>query len=427
MKSNRLKLLMICLSLAVFGLFEFSARPAHAFRAGPDPSLTDAPGEGNCTACHGGGSIGGTLEILGLPQSYSPNQDITITVKLTQANRLRFGFQLTAIDNSGKQAGTLTPNDARTQTQTAPVNGQTRQYINHTLSGHNPFQTGVGQWTFSWKAPSTDVGPITFYVSGNAANGQANVQGDTIYNINATINVGTPIPNVASVSAASFGATLAPDSIVAAFGQNMSVNTVVATTLPLPTTLDGTQVLVNNVPAPLFFVSPGQVNYLVPGTTAQGTATVSVQRSGTEVGKGTMPIEAVAPALFSANASGQGVAAAIILRIKDGQQIFEPVSQFNQGTLMFEPIDIDFGAESEQLYLIVFGSGFRGRSSLQNTPVTLGGAALETLYAGPSPDFVGLDQANLGPIPRSLMGIKGAQLLMTVDTKPANIVTLSFK
>lgn len=427
MKSSRLKLLLICLSLAVFGLFEFSTSPVQAYRAGPDPSLTDAPGETNCTACHGGGPIGGTLEILGLPQSYAINQEVTVTVKLTQASRLRYGFQLTAIDSTGKQAGTLIPTDNRTQTRTAPVNGQTRQYINHTSTGTSPFQTGVGQWSFTWKAPTTDVGTITFYVAGNAANGQGNQQGDSIYTTSKTITPGQPIPNVASVSAASFGATLAPDSIVAAFGQNMSQNVVVASTLPLPTTLDGTQVLINNVPAPLFFVSSGQINYLVPATTAQGTATVSVQRSGTEVGKGTMPIEAVAPALFSANASGQGVAAAILLRIKDGLQIFEPVSQFNQGTSMFEPIEIDFGAESEQLYLIVFGSGFRGRSSLQNTPVTLGGAVLETLYAGPSPDFVGLDQANLGPIPRTLAGIKNAQLLMTVDTKPANVVTLSFK
>jgi len=427
MMTSRLKLITVCLSLAVFGLIALESRPVIANRTGPIASVTGAPDEGSCADCHGGGAIGGTLVISGLPQNYTPGQDIQITVTLTQSGRNRFGFQLTAIDSSGKQAGTLSTSGNRTQLQTAQVLGNTRQYINHTSPGTDPVQAGVGQWIFNWKAPATDVGQVTFYVAGNAANNNGLQTGDTIYTTSASISAAPPIPNVASVSAASFGATLAPDSIVAAFGQNMSVNTVVADTLPLPTTLDGTQVLVNGTPAPLFFVSPGQINYLVPGTTLQGTATVSVQRSGTEVGKGTMPIEAVAPALFSANASGQGVAAAIILRIKDGQQIFEPVSQFNQMTTMFEPIEIDFGAETEQLYLIVFGSGFRGRSSLQNTPVTLGGAAIETLYAGPSPDFVGLDQANLGPIPRSLVGIKGAQLLMTVDTKPANVVTLSFK
>ncbi len=426
MKTSRLKLLMVCLFL--FAAYELSGSPVSANRLGPIASVTGAPGESTCADCHGGGPIGGTLVISGLPQSYTPGQDVAVTVTLTQAGRTRFGFQLTAIDGSGKQAGTLTTNGNNTQLQTAQVQGNTRQYINHTSSGTNPFQTGVGQWTFTWKAPATDVGQVTFYVAGNAANNNGASSGDTIYTTSTSISAVAPVPNVASVSAASFGATLAPDSIVAAFGQNMSANIVVADTLPLPTTLDGTQVLVNNVPAPLFFVSPGQVNYLVPGTTmTPGMATVSVQRSGSEVGKGTMPIEAVAPGLFSANASGQGVAAALVLRVKDGLQTFEPVSQFNQGSSMFEAIEIDLGGETEQVYLIVFGTGFRGRSSLMNVPVTLGGESLPVLFVGPSPDFVGLDQANLGPIPRTLAGIKGAQLLMTVDTKPANVVTLSFK
>ncbi|QQS47129.1 MAG: hypothetical protein IPM66_00180 [Acidobacteriota bacterium] len=426
MKTTCLKLLLVCLFL--LAVYEMSGSPVSANRLGPIASVTGAPGESTCADCHGGGPIGGTLAISGLPQSYTPGQDVTVTVTLTQAGRTRFGFQLTAIDSSGKQAGTLTTNDNNTQLQSAQVQGNTRQYINHTTSGTNPVQAGVGQWTFTWKAPATDIGQVTFYVAGNAANNNGASSGDTIYTTSTSISAVAPVPNVASVSAASFGATLAAEAIVAAFGQNMSTSIIVADMLPLPTTLDGTQVLVNNVPAPLFFVSPGQVNYLVPAATAQGMANVSVQRSGMgEVGKGTVPIEAVAPGLFSANASGQGVAAALVLRVKDGQQTFEPVSQFNQGTLMFEAIEIDLGGETEQVYLIVFGTGFRGRSSLMNVPVTLGGESLPVLFVGPSPDFVGLDQANLGPVPRNLIGRKTVNLNMTVDTKPANLVTLSIK
>lgn len=427
MTTSRLKFLTICLSLIVFAIYELSGTPVSANRLGPIESVTGAPGESTCADCHGGGTLGGTLAINGLPQSYTPGQDITITVRLAQTGRTRFGFQLTAIDSTGKQAGTLTTNDNRTQLQSAQVNGNTRQYINHTSPGTDPFQTGVGQWTFTWKAPAQDVGQITFYAAGNAANNNGTTSGDSIYTTSASITTTAPVPNVASVSAASFAAPLAAEAIVAAFGQGMSVNTIVANSLPLPTTLDGTSVLVNGTAAPLFFVSAGQINYLVPATTVTGTANVSVMRSGVEVGKGTFPVEAVAPGLFSANASGQGVAAAIVLRVKDGQQIFEPVSQFNQATLMFEPIPIDLGADTEQVYLLVFGTGFRGRSSLMNVPVTLGGEPLPVLYAGPSPDFVGLDQANLGPIPRTLMMRGVVDLIMTVDTKPANVVTLSIK
>ena len=74
---------------------------------------------------------------------------------------------------------------------------------------------------------------------------------------------------VTSVSAASFvgsPAALAPNSITAAFGTQLANGTQVATTQPLPTSLLNTSVTVNGVAAQLFFVSPGQVNYLTDVT-----------------------------------------------------------------------------------------------------------------------------------------------------------------
>src|SRR5581483_6711100 len=69
---------------------------------------------------------------------------------------------------------------------------------------------------------------------------------------------------LAVVSAASYrGGSLAPDSIAAAFGVNLAVRTEAARETPLPLELAGTSVTVNGVPAPLFFVSPGQVNFAV--------------------------------------------------------------------------------------------------------------------------------------------------------------------
>ena len=73
---------------------------------------------------------------------------------------------------------------------------------------------------------------------------------------------------VASVSAASFaaGGSLAPESIAAAFGANLATDTQTAPSLPLPTQLAGVSVKVRDSAgaerlAPLFFVSPGQINY----------------------------------------------------------------------------------------------------------------------------------------------------------------------
>src|SRR5215470_3264123 len=107
MRIHLLKL-TITLSLGIlFTIYTFNGSTVRAFSSGPIPSQTGAPGETTCASCHGGGPPGGTLAISGLPANYSPNQEVTLTVTLMQANRGGFGFQLTAIDDSGKKAGDL--------------------------------------------------------------------------------------------------------------------------------------------------------------------------------------------------------------------------------------------------------------------------------------------------------------------------------
>src|ERR1041385_7098079 len=96
-----------------------------------------------------------------------------------------------------------------------------------------------------WKAPSQTVGRVTFYAAGNAANGNGDPSGDFIYTTSVSLEAGAALPNVTSVSAASFAVgPLAPETITAAFSTGLSQNLAVATTVPLPTELDGTQVIV---------------------------------------------------------------------------------------------------------------------------------------------------------------------------------------
>lgn len=250
----------------------------------------------------------------------------------------------------------------------------------------------------------------------------------------ATWNSGTitVARSVASVSAASFGGgDLAAEEIVAAFGTNLATVTQVATTVPLPLEIGGTTVRIrdnNGIGrlAPLFFVAPTQVNYLVPAGTAAGAATVTITNSSGLISIGTVNITAVAPGLFSATSSGQGLAAATILRIKtDGTQSFEPVGRFDAGLGRFVPVPIDLGPEGEQVFALLFGTGFRGNSGLPIT-VTIGNASSELLFAGPQGDFVGLDQANVR-IPRSLAGKGDVNVVMIVGNKNANVVTLNIK
>ncbi|MBK9313378.1 MAG: hypothetical protein IPM55_03885 [Acidobacteria bacterium] len=242
------------------------------------------------------------------------------------------------------------------------------------------------------------------------------------------------ISPLVTVSAASFLTTgIAAEAIVAGFGVNMTNGTEVATTIPLPTTLLGTTVKVKdslNVErdAPLFFVAPGQINYQVPPGTATGTANVTVITNGITTAVGTMTVNPVGPGLISANSNGVGVAAAVVLRVTtNGAQIYEPIATFDQGLSSFVPIEIDMGPDGEQIYLIMYGSGFRGNTGLNNVTVTIGGTAVPVLYASGAPGFIGLDQANLGPLPRTLIGRKVVDIVMTVDGVAANPVQMSIK
>jgi uncharacterized protein (TIGR03437 family) len=129
----------------------------------------------------------------------------------------------------------------------------------------------------------------------------------------------------------------------------MSRGTEVAREQPLPIRLANQYVYIadsSNVErtAQLFFVSPNQINFLIPAETAPGPATIHVFSpvdSREPDTTGSLTVERVAPGLFSANASGAGVASAVVLRIRaDGSSLYEPVAQFDGAKFVSVPIDL---------------------------------------------------------------------------------------
>jgi uncharacterized protein (TIGR03437 family) len=238
---------------------------------------------------------------------------------------------------------------------------------------------------------------------------------------------------VTSVSAASFSLLgLASEAITASFGAKLAVATQAATTLPLPTHLAGTTVKIKDSagaerPAPLFFVSPTQVNYQIPTGTAAGAATVTIASGDGTVSTGVALINAVAPSLFAANGNGQGAAAALALRIKpDGAQSYEPVAQFDAAQNKFVARPLDLGPETEQVFLILFGTGIRQRSSLSSVITTIGGAYAQVSFAEAQPGLVGVDQVNV-LVPRSLAGRGEVDVLLTVEAQMANAARVNIK
>lgn len=237
-----------------------------------------------------------------------------------------------------------------------------------------------------------------------------------------------------TVSAASYRSNpLATDGIVTAFGQNFATTTQAAPTgTALPTTLAGASITITDAlnvarTAPLFFVSPTQINFQVPQGTAPGAANLAFRNTNGTLSLGTANIANIAPALFAANASGRGLAAAVIQRTRaDGSQRFEPIARFDTAQNQFVAVPIDLGAATDRVFLVMFGSGFRYRSALSAVGVTLGGTAAPVSFAGAQGSFIGLDQANI-ELPRSLAGRGELDVVLTVDGQTANTVRVSVR
>jgi len=142
---------------------------------------TGSPIDGNnCTQCHNGtiNSGSGLLSVsTNIPtQGYTPGQQYSITVQLSQSPINRFGFEITCEETamSMMKAGTFMLTD---QVNMQFANNSTS--ITHTLNGSNG--TNMKIWTMDWIAPTNANGGVTFYVSAVAANANNNNNGDKVY------------------------------------------------------------------------------------------------------------------------------------------------------------------------------------------------------------------------------------------------------
>jgi uncharacterized protein (TIGR03437 family) len=243
---------------------------------------------------------------------------------------------------------------------------------------------------------------------------------------------GTPPAN--TVSAASFATgNLAPDSIVSIFGSNLSTGTASAQSLPLPITLSNTTASIedssgNQQPVPFIFVSPGQINAVIPPGLSAGAAVIDISSNGTVVAQSDVMLATVAPAIFTANQNGKGVPIAVVTTAQpNGSQSTVDVFQGN-AVGSYTPAPINLGGPGDNSALVLYGTGIRGASSLSNVTVTIGTVTLPVQYAGPCDpaQFVAFDQVNVA-LPQSLAGAGQVTLTLTVDGVAAPPVTLDFQ
>ncbi len=263
---------------------------------------------------------------------------------------------------------------------------------------------------------------------------------DTARNIIGKLVLDLSAPNSAAIVRSSnyYGGTVAVDSIASLFGSGLTTATQSAMSLPLPESLGGVSVRVkdsNGVEraAPLFFVSPSQINFQIPAGLANGNATITViSGDGQAISTGSTIIDNTAPGLFSADASGKGLAAAVLLRVKaDGSTVYEPVSRRDAENKLIA-VPIDFGAESDQLYLALFGSGLRGYRNACGGGAScqimarVGLTDVQVTYIGAQGDLAGLDQINI-QLPRALTRNVTTRINLTINGKSLNAVEVVIK
>src|SRR5215210_6388092 len=179
------------LALAIFTAFtaallltdNFANPHARAYSSGPPAGYTHAPGELDCSDCHTTPAQSSGTLTLNVPDKYTPGQtyDITVAHASGDATRVRWGFQMTALDAADQKAGAFAPADDLTRVLNGEGPFPAREYVEHTSKGTFPGQQNGAGWTFRWTAPAEDVGPVTFYLAGNQANGDGSSAGDNIY------------------------------------------------------------------------------------------------------------------------------------------------------------------------------------------------------------------------------------------------------
>ncbi|MGA2595724.1 MAG: hypothetical protein ABSH09_01805 [Bryobacteraceae bacterium] len=224
------------------------------------------------------------------------------------------------------------------------------------------------------------------------------------------------------VSAASYLPAVAPNSLASVFGSSLSGSTASAALNAngqLPTTLAGVTVQVNGENAPLLYVSPGQINLVVPDDTTTGVATIAVKTGFGFAIQGTVLVNVSAPGLFAINGSGSGPGA-ILNGVNFAGPPFLVQTAANPGT-------------DKRTRLTVYGTGIRYSGnpdhdpSITNSDITVqahdaAGNSYTVEFAGAAPGFFGLDQVNL-ILPAELDDAGIVSLFVTTSDGSSNTVT----
>jgi uncharacterized protein (TIGR03437 family) len=212
----------------------------------------------------------------------------------------------------------------------------------------------------------------------------------------------------------------------------LALTTISATSSELPTNLESTTVTItdntgNAKMAPLFYVSPTQINFQIPAGLSNGVGTITINLANQIVATGVIALTNTAPGFFTANQTGTGLAAATVQRFKaDGAYNYESITRFDPALQQVVALPINVNPGVDMVYLNLYGTGIRGRSDLANIKAKIGGVEAQVTYAGAHGSFVGVDQINV-LVPPGLAGKGEVEIEIMVEGKAANPVKLTFQ
>jgi uncharacterized protein (TIGR03437 family) len=320
-------------------------------------------------------------------------------------------------------AGTVSPTNPLAKTLVTPmvvIGDQKAEVVESVLS---PGEIGIYRVSFKLPAVVDDVYSVSLSIGGKQTLAERLAIGNTFANTVAN-NLGRIYPDRG-----------APQSIQTVFACGSRIGNpgqaLRGDAKDPAATLGGITVRVRDSrgverAAPVLYGDVSQVNYVMPDGLADGIALVTITTADGTTSSGTFNVGSVAPKVFMIS---QYVPSAVIVRVRGGVQTVEQIYKINvRGDPELVPIDL--GPETDQVYLVLFGTGWRFRNGFEQAGELLGtrlsfsGSAGETLFVGASfagaqGDFAGLDQMNVR-LPRSLAGHM-FNIYMGVDDQYAGI------
>jgi uncharacterized protein (TIGR03437 family) len=222
------------------------------------------------------------------------------------------------------------------------------------------------------------------------------------------------------------GGPLAPGSIAAVFGTNLNDGSTVRFSSfglggKLVTSLGGSSVKINDIPAPLFYSTRLQLGVQIPfELSGQSTAIIQVTVGSQTSAPFTIALDAFVPILFeSTRDQGGGPSEAAAVFHEDG---FTPVT-FESPARRNEVIEVFLTGLGTLNPPLSTGAPSAGNRTPTTPLITFGGNPAEVLFSGGAPGFVGLDQINVRIPPAEATGT-GGTLVVNIGGRQSTTVSI---